>query len=255
MNIATWNVNSVRARLPRLIAWIETHRPDLLCIQETKAPDAYFPRAELESLGYAIEFFGQKTYNGVAILARGALTDAVRGLPGDTEESEKRVIAATFDGVRVVNVYVPNGQEVGCDKYVYKLAWLDRLRAMLARTHTPDQPLVLCGDFNIAPDDRDVYDPDLWRGKVLFSEPERAKLRDLMGWGLSDALRLRTQEPGQYTWWDYRMNGFKRDLGLRLDHFLVTAPVAARVREIVIDREERAGEKPSDHAPVVLTLG
>ncbi len=255
MNIATWNVNSVRARLPRLIVWIETHRPDLLCIQETKAPDTYFPRAELESLGYTVEFFGQKTYNGVAILARDALADVVRGLPGDTEESEKRVLAATFDGVRVVNVYVPNGQEVGCDKYVYKLAWLDRLRAMLARTHTPDQPLVLCGDFNIAPDDRDVYDPDLWRGKVLFSEPERAKFRDLIGWGLSDALRLRTAEPGQYTWWDYRMNGFKRDLGLRLDHFLVTAPVAARVREIAIDREERAGEKPSDHAPVILTLG
>jgi exodeoxyribonuclease-3 len=255
MKIATWNVNSVRARLPRVTAWIAEHQPELLCIQETKAPDPDFPLADFEALDYTVKYFGQKTYNGVAILARGALEAVARGLPGDGPEAEKRVLAATFDGLRVINVYVPNGQEVGSEKYAYKLAWLDRLRAMLAEALKTGTPLVLCGDFNIAPDDRDVHDPDLWRGRILFSEPEKEKFRELVELGLADALRLRTQEAGQFTWWDYRMNGFKRNLGLRLDHFLVSAPVAARVREVTIDREERAGEKPSDHAPVVLTLG
>ncbi len=255
MRLATWNVNSVRARLPRVTGWIGRHHPDLLCLQETKASDPDFPRAELEALGYTVEIFGQKTYNGVAILARGPLTDVARGLPDDDAESEKRVLAATFDGLRVMNLYVPNGQEVGTEKYAFKLAWMDRLRAALSEAYRPDQPLLLCGDFNIAPDDRDVYDPERWRGKVHFSEPEKEKFRELLGWGLADALRLLTEEPGQYTWWDYRANGFPRNMGLRLDHFLVTPPVAARVREILIDRDERAGEKPSDHAPVLLTLG
>jgi exodeoxyribonuclease-3 len=254
MRIATWNVNSVRARLPRLTAWLERQAPDLLCIQETKTPDPDFPRAEIEGLGYGVAFYGQKTYNGVALLARGALEDVVRGFPGDAPDAERRAIAATHGGVRVMNLYVPNGQTVGSDKYAYKLAWLDRLRALLDAAHTPGQPLVLCGDFNIAPEDRDVHDPSVWRDQILFSEPEKEKLRALLGWGLHDALRLHTQEGGHYTWWDYRMNAFRRNLGLRLDHFLVTDPVARRVREVAIDREERAGEKPSDHAPVILDL-
>ena len=252
MKIVSWNVNSVRARLARLLAWLEKHEPDLLCLQETKVVDDDFPRLELEGLGYHLETFGQKTYNGVAFLSRQAPADVIRGLPGTREEA--RLIAGTFGDLRVVNAYVPNGSEVGSEKYTYKLEWLDRFREFLERDCAPEEPLLLCGDFNIAPEDRDVHDPERWRGKVLCSDPERGKFRALVEWGLVDALRLGTEAAGIYTWWDYRLSGFRRDWGLRIDHFLVTRPLIPRVRDVSVDREERGGEKPSDHAPLIARL-
>jgi exodeoxyribonuclease-3 len=253
VRIVTWNVNSVRARLPRVTAWLLRHRPDLVCIQETKVQDADFPRLEMEALGYAVEIHGQKAYNGVALLSRMDLRDVTRGF-GDLDDTEKRVIAATVGGIRVMNLYVPNGEAVGSAKYARKLHWLDRFGEILSERHRTDEPLLLCGDFNIAPEDRDVHDPKRWRDKVLCSEPERERFRALVGWGLTDALRHLTPEGGIYTWWDYRLNGFPRNWGLRIDHFLVTAPVLSRVRTVTVDRDERGGEKPSDHAPVVLEL-
>ncbi len=254
MKITTWNVNSIRARLSRVLDWLRANEPDLLCLQEIKTVDGTFPRAQFEALGYTVESFGQKTYNGVALLSRGILGDVRRGLPGDDEAAESRVIAAGYAGLRVVNVYVPNGKAVGTDKYAYKLAWLDRFREHLERELKEHPGLLVCGDFNVAPEDRDVHDPAAWRGQVLFSEPEKERFRALLGLGLADALRLHTEAGGIYTWWDYRMGGFRRDRGLRIDHFLVSAGVAGRVREVVVDREERGGEKPSDHAPVTAHL-
>ncbi len=254
MRITTWNVNSVRARLPRVLDWVRNHEPDLLCLQEIKTVDETFPREEFAELGYAVESYGQKTYNGVALLSRATLEDTARGIPGEEPEGEARVIAATVDGVRVVNAYVPNGKAVGTDKYDDKLRWLDRFHEGLSAALGKHPKLVVCGDFNIAPEDRDVYDPEAWRGQVLFSEPEKEKLQALVDLGLADALRLTTGDSGLYTWWDYRMNSFRRNRGLRIDHFLVSAPVADAVKEVAIDREERAGEKPSDHAPVTLVL-
>lgn len=252
MKIASWNINSVRARLDRLLSWLQRHRPDLLCLQETKVVDHDFPRLEIESLGYRVEAYGQKSYNGVAMLARQELQSVARGLSG--AGTEARLIEATVAGLRVVNVYVPNGSEVGSDKFLQKLSWLDRLVSHIAASHTPASPLLLCGDFNIAPEDRDIYNPERWRGKVLASEPEREKFRALLAWGLVDSLRRLTEEGEIYTWWDYRAGAFRRNWGLRIDHFLATKPVAERVRAMHVDREERGGDKPSDHAPLVAEL-
>ncbi len=254
MKITTWNVNSIRARLERVVNWIGANEPDLLCLQETKTVDESFPRAEFEELGYTVAVHGQKTYNGVAMLAKGGLDDVTPGLPGDETDTQARVLSATFEGIRVIDMYVPNGQEVGSDKFEYKLDWLDRLLDLLRKEYTPKDKLLICGDFNIAPEDRDVYDPDRWRGKVLFSEPEKEMFRALLDWGLFDALRLLTEDGGHWTWWDYRMGAFPRDRGLRIDHLLVTRPLKDRVQDVIVDREERAGEKPSDHAPVTLVL-
>jgi exodeoxyribonuclease-3 len=231
MRITTWNVNSVRARLDRVIAWLQANQPDLLCMQEIKTLEETFPRDAFEAIGYRLAIHGQKTYNGVAFASRVEPAEITRGMPGDTEDAEARIMAATVDGVRVVNVYVVNGKELGSHK-----------------------TLLVCGDFNIAPEDRDVYDPDLWRGKVLFSEPEREKFRALLDIGLADALRLHNSDSGVYTWWDYRMGAFRRGLGLRLDHFLASDAAAKRIRDVAVDREERGGEKPSDHAPVTALL-
>lgn len=254
MKIATYNINSIRTRLPRLLDWLGRERPDVVCLQETKVTDDLFPRPELEALGYRVEIHGQPTYNGVAILSLAPLGEVRRGLPGDDEDKQARYLAATVDGVRVIDVYVPNGSEVGSDKYAYKLAWLERLRRHLEWDHAPGEPLVLCGDFNIAPEDRDVHDPRAWAGKVLCSDPERAALRGLLDWGLTDAFRAREPGEGHYSWWDYRGGAFWRGQGLRIDLHLVTPPVAARVREASIRRDERKGDKPSDHAPVVLEI-
>jgi exodeoxyribonuclease-3 len=252
VKIVTWNINSVRARLDRLVDWLGRHEPDVVCLQETKVTDPDFPRLEIEAAGYTTAFFGEKTYNGVAILARRELEDVVRGFPGDG--GEKRALAATVDGIRIVTVYVPNGTSLNSERYPFKLEWFDALRASLDDACSPKDPLVICGDFNVAPEDRDVHDPERWRGKLLCTEAEREKFRALLDWGLADALRLHNPDPGFYTWWDYRMGGFRRDWGLRIDHFLVTPPAAERTREVTVDREERAGERPSDHAPVILHL-
>lgn len=250
MVIATWNVNSIRARLPRLLAWLEAKKPDVLCVQETKVVDEEFPFAELKALGYEAATFGQKTYNGVAILSREPFTDVQRGLPGDAS-GEARLISASIGAVRVFSVYVPNGQEVGTEKYAFKLQWMGTLLSYLQASFSPRDPLVVCGDFNVAPEDRDVWDPEAWRGKILFSEPEKEAFSKLVRWGLADCLRLHHQEGGLYTWWDYRQGAFHRGWGMRLDHILATRPMAERCTAVVIDREARKGEKPSDHAPVL----
>ena len=255
MRIATWNVNSVRARLPRLLAWLDRKRPDVVALQETKVVDGEFPAAELAEVGYRCAVFGQKTYNGVAILSREEAVETVRGLPGDAADADRRLLAATVAGVRVVSVYVPNGKEVGHPAWEAKLIWLDRLREWLAATTTPTAPLVVCGDFNIAPDDRDVWDVAQWSGQNLFSEPEKERFRRLLGWGLVDTLRRLHGEGGIYTWWDYRAGAFHRGWGLRIDHVLATASLAERCTGVEVDREERKGEKPSDHAPVIAAFG
>ena len=254
MLIATWNVNSVRARLPRLLPWLETTRPDIVCLQELKCRDEDFPVGPIEELGYNFEAYGQKTYNGVAILSREPLEDPVRGFPGDPDESQKRVISATCGNLRIVNAYVVNGREVGCDAYQHKLDWLAQLQRFVATQLEQYPHLILTGDFNITFDDRDVHDPEAWRDKILCSPPERAALANLTGLGLTDLFRRFHEEGGHYTWFDFRTRGFQRKLGLRIDHFLATTPVLEASLDVRIDLEARDGEKPSDHAPVLLEL-
>jgi exodeoxyribonuclease-3 len=253
MKLATWNVNSLRVRLPQLLDWLGRVQPDVVCLQETKLEDPNFPVAEIEAAGYRCLYSGQKTYNGVAILFRGEAIEPAFAIPGFADE-QKRVVAATVDGVRVVCVYVPNGESVDSAKYDYKLAWLDALRAWLEAEIARYPQLTVLGDFNIAPEDRDVHDPRLWEGKVLFSEPERGALRRLFDLGLADSFRLFEQPEKSFTWWDYRMNQFKRNMGLRIDHILLSAPLAARAKASAIAKDMRALERPSDHAPVVTEL-
>ncbi|UCH52228.1 MAG: exodeoxyribonuclease III [Pseudomonadota bacterium] len=253
MIIATWNVNSIRVRLPQVLDWLAQHKPDILCLQETKVIDSDFPQADFAAFGYQAALNGQKTYNGVAILSRTAASALQTELPMlDTEQ--RRLLAATINGTRVVNVYVPNGESVESDKYQFKLKWLRALRSYLAQELATHRQLVLLGDFNIAPEPRDVYDPKTWEGHVLFSEPERAALRGLAETGLVDVFRAFPQPDASYTWWDYRQGGFRRNHGLRIDHILVSAPLAAYCRRCIIDKEPRGLERPSDHAPVVATF-
>lgn len=254
MRLVTWNLNSIRARAAKLRGWLEAERPDVLLMQETKVEDADFPNALFTDLGYQVVIHGQKSYNGVAIAARTAPTDVTIGFGDATLDEQARLIAATVDGVRVVSVYVPNGQAVGTDKYEYKLAWLAGLRRWLD-AYDRARPLVIGGDWNIAPDDRDVHDPKRWAGKVLCSEPERAALREVMAWGLSDVYRAQHPDGGAFSWWDYRTIAFFKDQGLRIDHFLADAAIMARVTACAIDREARKGKDASDHAPVSITLG
>ncbi len=255
MLVAAWNVNSLNVRLPRLLAWLAERRPDVVCLQETKLEDAKFPVAEIAAAGYAAHYAGQKTYNGVAILARDGLpaTDVRIGIDGFADE-QKRVIAATVAGMRIVGVYVPNGQAVDSDKYRYKLAWLAALAGMLRAELARNPALAVAGDFNVAPEDRDVHDPALWQGQVLCSEPERAAFRGLLDAGLVDSFRLFDQPEKTFSWWDYRQLAFPKNRGLRIDHVLLSAPLAARCTASRIDRNARKGEKPSDHAPVYAEL-
>jgi exodeoxyribonuclease-3 len=253
MKLATWNVNSLKVRLPQVLDWLKIHGPDALCLQETKVEDPNFPRAEIEAAGYAALFSGQKTYNGVAILSRNPGTEPLTAIPG-LDDPQKRVLAATVAGLRVINLYVPNGESVDSDKYRYKLGWLEALTAWLKEEVARHPRLAVLGDYNIAPEAQDVHDPKLWEGQVLFSEPERAAFRALLALGLKDAFRLFPQPEKSYTWWDYRMNAFKRNLGLRIDHILLSPALAAACTACVIDREPRKAERPSDHAPVVADL-
>ena len=256
LSVATWNVNSLKVRLPHLLDWLGRHAVDVVCLQETKLTDDRFPAAELQAAGYRSVFAGQKTYNGVAILLRGpdaAATEVQVNLPNFDDE-QKRLLAVTHGGLRIVNGYFPNGQAVGSDKFEYKLAWLaaltDWLRGELAR----HGQLLLAGDFNIAPEPRDVHDPALWEGQVLFSEPERAAFRALLALGLRDAFRLFEQPERSYTWWDYRNLAFRRKMGLRIDHILLSNGAAERCTACTIDVEPRRRVQPSDHAPVIATL-
>ena len=254
MKIVTWNVNSLRARMPRVLEFLERESPDVVCLQETKVVDELFPRDEIEGAGYQIAFHGQKTYNGVAILSRMAIEDVVTGIPGHPEHEEARVIAAAVDGVLLLDLYVVNGKEVGCDKYDYKLRWLDDVAGYVAERFPMTEKVVVTGDFNVTFDDRDVYDPERWKDKILCSQPERDALAKIMEPGLEDALRHHTDEAGIYTWWDFRTRGFQRGNGLRIDHFLLSPPALEVCSGVTVDLEARGGEKPSDHAPVICTL-
>jgi exodeoxyribonuclease III len=249
MRVATWNVNSLKVRLPQVVEWLKGHQPDVLCLQETKLEDPKFPVEDIRAAGYEVQFSGQKTYNGVAILSRTPATAAVSSVPG-FDDPQKRMLAATVDGIRVVCLYVPNGQSVESDKYRYKLDWLNRINHWLAAELAANDRLVVVGDFNVAPDERDVHDPKAWEGQVLFSAPERQAFQDLLAIGFRDSFRLFEQPPQSFTWWDYRMNAFKRKLGLRIDHILLSHRLADACRACSIDVEPRKNERPSDHAPV-----
>ena len=251
--IATWNVNSLKVRLPHVLDWLSANPVDVLCLQETKLEERAFPHAELEAAGYHAVHSGQKTYNGVAILSREPAQDVQSGIPGFADE-QRRVIAATVGGLRVVCAYMPNGQAVGSDKYEYKLRWLAALTGWLRSELARCPRLALLGDFNIAPDDRDVHDPAPWRAQILCSEAERAAFRGLVELGLADAFRLFPQPEKTYSWWDYRQLGFRLNRGLRIDHVLLSAALAAECRACAIDKAPRKLERPSDHAPVVATL-
>lgn len=255
VKVATWNINSIRARNDRLLAWLRRTTPDVVCLQETKVVDEAFPRDEVGRAGYEAAVHGQKSYNGVAILTRKKLTSVRRGLGDDPHADEARLIAGSLDGLRIISVYLPLGGAVGTDKWVDKLEWYARLKAYMARNFDPTHPLLLCGDFNVAPEERDVARPDEWRNSVLCHEEGRAALRDLMSWGLIDTVRLHHDGPGPYSWWDYRMLAFRKGNGLRLDHILATRLMADRCREAFVDREARKGTKPSDHAPVLAVFG
>ena len=253
MRIATWNVNSLRVRLEHLGQWLAANPVDAIALQELKLADEQFPRDQIEALGFKAVHYGQKTYNGVAILARQPPLDVVTGIPGD-DDPQRRVIAATVGGIRLVNVYVPNGQAPDSDKYVYKLAWLERLHAYLADLLAKHPQLLVVGDFNIAPEDRDVHDPAQWEGSVHVSAPERAALAKITALGLSDLFRRFEQPPKSYSWWDYRMGAFRRNHGLRIDLMLASAALAGRCTACAIDRSTRALERPSDHAPVTAAF-
>lgn len=250
MKIATWNVNSLRVRLPQVLDWLEREQPDVLALQETKTEDVNFPVKELETAGYQAIHSGQKTYNGVAILSRTPAVDVVTDLPGFADP-QRRILAASVNGVRVIDLYVPNGSEVGSDKYAYKLDWLNHVHSWLKQELLRHSRLVVLGDFNIAPEDRDVHDPVAWSGKILCSTPERQAFQDLLALGFKDAFRCFDQPDKSFSWWDYRMNGFRRNLGLRIDHILISSELAESCRACRIDLEPRRLERPSDHAPVL----
>jgi exodeoxyribonuclease III len=254
MKLATWNVNSIAARLPLVTQWLGSARPDVLCLQELKCMDEKFPAEQLAELGYKAQVFGQRTYNGVAILSRTEASEVRRGFPDAEEGAQARLLAATIENVRVVNVYIPNGQFVGSDKYRFKLEWMQRLRRFFDEDYKRSEQVLLCGDFNVAPEERDVHDPAQWEGHVLFSKRERAALEKIRAWGFADAFRLHTEEAGHYSWWDYRQGAFRRNAGLRIDHIWVSEPLAERCRESWIDKEPRTWERPSDHTPVVANF-
>ncbi|MBK6982600.1 MAG: exodeoxyribonuclease III [Betaproteobacteria bacterium] len=254
MKLATWNVNSLKVRLPHLLEFLARHSPDALCLQETKCEDAAFPASAVEAAGYRWVHDGQKTYNGVAILSREEPRNVTRGIPGFAD-LQKRVIAADVGEARVVSVYCPNGQSVGSDKYDYKLRWFEALAGWLAGELAPGRSVAVLGDYNVAPEDRDVHDPEAWRGQVLVSDAEREALGALLGLGFSDAFRLFEQPENSFSWWDYRMAAFRRNMGLRIDHILLSPALAGRCRSCTIDVLPRKLERPSDHAPVLCEIG
>ncbi len=253
MKIASWNVNSLNVRLPHLRDWLASAQPDIVALQETKMENAKFPAEEIAALGYRCVYSGQKTYNGVAILARSEPLDVITDIPG-LDDPQRRILIATVGNLRIVDLYVVNGQEVGSEKYTYKLDWLAKVRAFLDAEIRRHPNMVVLGDFNIAPDDRDVHDPAIWHEQILCSTPERDALKALLALGLHDSFRLFDASAGHYSWWDYRQAGFRRNLGLRIDLVLASEALRARCRAASIDRTPRTWERPSDHTPVLLEL-
>lgn len=253
MKIATWNVNSLAVRLPQLLDWLKLNPVDAIVLQETKLTDDKFPSAEIEAAGYHAQWFGQKTYNGVALLSRTVASDVVKNIPG-FEDEQARVITATVNGVRVIGAYMPNGQAPGSDKFAYKMRWLDALRAFVADEMTRHKLLAVLGDYNIAPEDRDVHDPVLWAGQIHCTPEERAQFAGLVSLGLHDSFRLFEQPPKSWSWWDYRNLAFRKNQGLRIDHILVSDELKAQCVSCAIDKLPRKNERPSDHAPVTVEL-
>ena len=253
MKLATWNVNSLAVRLPQVLDWLSAHQPDALCLQETKLTDDKFPHAELAAIGYHSQWFGQKTYNGVALLTREPVTAVVKNIPGHPDE-QARVITGTLRGVRLIGAYVPNGQAPDSDKFQYKMAWLTGLHTWLGGELRMHPNLVLMGDFNIAPEDRDVHDPIAWAAQILCTPEERAHFQRLIALGLHDAFRLFEQAPKSWSWWDYRNLAFRKNQGLRIDHILVSDALKPLVTACAIDKLPRKNERPSDHAAVVVTI-
>ena len=251
MLIATWNVNSILARMTSVTRWLDDVKPDVLCMQETKCTDDKFPTLVFQERGYQCQLFGQQSYNGVAILSRCACETTHRGYPGDDETAQSRLITSTVNDIQIVNVYIPNGQAVGSEKFEMKLGWMRRLRQFFDDNYDPSRPVLLCGDFNVAPEERDVHDVRLWQGRIMFSVPERATLQNIKDWGFTDAFRLHNEEGGKFTWWDYRAGAFRRNLGLRIDHVWITESLVPRSVKTWIDIEPRKWERPSDHAPVI----
>mgnify|MGYP000468012459 CR=1 FL=1 len=262
MLIASWNVNSVRTRLEHVLAWLETHQPDLLCLQETKVDDPLFPVAAFEAIGYQVNFHGQKSYNGVALLSREPLDDVRNGFCGELANDpeavelgeQKRVISALLDGVRVVNLYVPNGSSLSSDKYPYKLRWLGCLKRYLEAARQRDEPLCVVGDFNIGMEARDIHDPDRLTGGIMATDAERSALKEALGETMVDVFRMFEPDAGHWSWWDYRSGAWNRDNGWRIDHIYLSEDLLPTARSCVIDKQERGKEQPSDHAPVVVDL-
>jgi exodeoxyribonuclease III len=254
MKIATWNVNSILARMPHVSRWLAAVQPDVLCMQETKTLDEKFPFELFKEQGYTCITLGQQSYNGVAIASRATCEPKYLGYPGDDATAHARLVAAEFAGIKIVNVYIPNGQMVGSEKYQFKLAWMQRLRQFFDEHFDPATAVLLCGDFNVAPDERDVHDPRLWQGRIMFSEQERATLANIEQWGFHDAFRQHTETGGHFSWWDYRAGAFRRNMGLRIDHIWITKALVSRNKQTWIDIEPRKWERPSDHAPLVIEL-
>lgn len=253
MKLATWNVNSLNVRAPQVLDWLKSEQPDVLCLQETKIQDHKFPYEDLKEIGYHAVHLGQKTYNGVAIISRHAIEDVQFDIP-NFEDEQKRFVAATINGIRIICVYIPNGQSLDSDKYQYKLNWLQALTSHLEQQLVQYPKLALLGDYNIAPEDQDVSDPEAWKGSVIVSQPERDAFKQFITLGLHDSFRLFEQAEKLYSWWDYRMMAFRRNMGLRIDHILISSPLVPLAKQSWIDEAPRKLERPSDHTPVVLKL-
>lgn len=251
MKIATWNVNSIAIRLEQILDWLETTETDVLCLQETKCVDEKFPLEQINDAGFNAVFTGQKSYNGVAILSRHELTDVQKNFPDDADDAPKRLIAATIENIRVVNTYIPNGTELWTDKFTFKLDWLQRLRKYFDQTCATDSDVLLCGDFNVAPDERDVWDLKTWEGKLHFTKPERAAIHHVKQWGFEDVFRKINGDERKFSWWNYREGAFFKNQGLRIDHIWTSANLAGKCVGCWIDRKPRGAERPSDHTPVV----
>lgn len=253
MKIASWNVNSLRVRLPQVLDWLASSGVDVLALQETKMTDNQFPQAEIEAAGYQVVYSGQKTYNGVAIISKSPAKDIVTDVP-DLDDPQRRILGATIDGIRILDLYVVNGQEVGSEKFDYKLNWLEKVYNHIAEDIKEHENYVVLGDFNIAPADEDVHDPEAWHERILCSTPERKVLQEILDLGFDDSFRLFKQEEKQYSWWDYRAAGFRRNLGLRIDLILTSKLLSERCKSSIIDKEPRSWERPSDHTPVVAEI-